>query len=225
MNISKLLLYLCLSLIAADFISACNLRFPEVPAQTEAGALTSPAKLTPSFVPATLTHTPPPSQTPTSTPAPSPTITRTTRPSLTPRPSPTPTPSTTPTAGPRDLFDLRRSLIAKHGEEDHLIFHIIVRNSQAIPSSIQILDAETGQVTDPFDLYVSPIPNLCAQEETVGWKYFKTDKIFFEDLPTDYWGRLWGASFSYLINVKQTTGQEESITLTDPPGSCVNIVE
>ncbi len=94
-----------------------------------------------------------------------------------------------------------------------------------IPSSFQILDLETGQATELFGFSVSPIPNLCAQEEVVGWKYYKTDKIFFQDLPTDYWGRLWGVSFVYLINLWQTTGQIERIVRIDPPVGCVNIVE
>jgi hypothetical protein len=225
MNIWKLILYLEISILAAALISACDLRSPAAPAQTAEEALASTVTLTPSMVPATLAHTPKPSPTPTSTPIPFPTLTLTKRPSPTPRPSRTQIPSITPTAQTQDFFDLRLSIIAKHGEKDYLIFHIIVRNSQAIPVSFQILDSETGQATNLFEFSVSPIPNLCAEEETVGWKYYTTDKIYFEDLPPDYWNRIWGGPFSYLINIEPSTAQEKSIILTDPPTSCLNIVE
>jgi hypothetical protein len=216
MNYRNLCFLLGLALLAVGLISACNLASPQTSVQTE-DTLATAELSTPSIVPVEITQTPRPSPISTSTPTPVPTHTKAKRPLL--------TTSVMPTARPQDFLDLRESFIGKHGEKDHLIFHIIVRDSQAIPSSFQILDLETGQATDPFILSVSPIPNLCALEETVGWKYYKTDKIFFEDLPLDYWERLWRSSFNYLIKIKQTTGQEESIILTEPPASCVDIVE
>ena len=152
--------------------------------------------------------------------------------------SPTPAPSLTatqasPTALPiltsttlsnsspkiHDSIRIWKSYVGLHGQEDHLIFHIVTEETSLIPKSIQILDAETGQATEVFPLQVSPFPNLCAAEPRQGKSYYRTEEVFFGDLPPDFWERLTGSSFTYLVELEQPTGEQVNIALADTPGS------
>lgn len=125
----------------------------------------------------------------------------------------------------RDSVSIRESFIGLRGQDDHLIFHVITNDTPIIPLSLQILDADTGQVTDSFPLYASPIPNLCTAEPIQGQSYYRTNEVFFENLPQNFADRLIGTSFTYLVVVKQPTGERVSIAITEPPGGCTNLVQ
>ena len=125
----------------------------------------------------------------------------------------------------QDTIGIWRSYIGLQGQEDHLIFHVVTQDSLMIPKSIQILDAETGQVTDSFLLQVSPFPNLCAAEPRRGKSYYRTEAVFFQDLPPDFWERLNGISFTYLVELEQPAGKQVTIAITDTPGGCTNLVQ
>lgn len=137
----------------------------------------------------------------------------------------TPTTLSNPSTEIRDSIRIWESYIGLHGQEDHLIFHVITTDTSLIPKSFQIVDAETGQVTDSFPLQVSPFPNLCAAEPRKGKSYYRTEEIFFKDLPPDFWARLNGTSFTYVVEVEQPTGEQVSIAITDTPGGCMSLVE
>jgi hypothetical protein len=144
--------------------------------------------------------------------------------------SPTVAPVLTPPASStspvvRDSIGIWESYIGLHGQKDHLIFHVITQDTPIIPRSIQILDRDTGQVTDSFPLEESPAPNLCAAEARKGKSYFRTAEVFFEHLPEDFWERLMGTSFTYLVEVEEPTGERVSIAIIEPPGGCTNLVE
>ena len=117
------------------------------------------------------------------------------------------------------------SYIGLHGQEDHLIFHVVTEDISLIPKSIQILDPDTGQATIVFPLQVSPFPNLCAAEPRLGKSYYRTEDVFFSDLPSDFRGRLTTTPFTYLIELEQSTGERVMVATTDRPGSCTNLVE
>lgn len=147
--------------------------------------------------------------------------------SLSPTIRPVLTPTTLSTSSPelRDSISIWRSYVGLQGQQDHLIFHVITKDASFIPRSIQILDAETGQVTNSFPLQDSPIPNLCTATSVKGQSYYRTEDVFFEDLPQDFLDRLMGTAFTYLIEMEQPTGERVSIVLTDPPGGCTNLVQ
>lgn len=155
----------------------------------------------------------------------SPTLTTTKKLSPTPQPSRSPTTLITPTVVMGDKLDFRISLVAKHGEKDYLVFHFILKFSQVVPISFQIVDSDTGWTSFSFNISESPIPNLCTQEEINGWKFYMTDKAFFQDLPEDYWDRYLQDKFVYIVSLKQTSGYQETIALARPPGHCMDIVE
>ena len=125
----------------------------------------------------------------------------------------------------QDSISIWRSYIGLQGQEDHLIFHVVVEDTLLIPKSIQILDAETGQVTNLFPLRDSPFPNLCTAEPRQGKSYYRTEDVFFEDLPPDFWERLSGTSFTYLVELEQPMGEQVNIAITDTPGGCTNLVQ
>lgn len=140
-------------------------------------------------------------------------------------PSLTPTILSTPSLDLRDFVTIRESYIGLHDQKEHLIFHVITKSASFIPKSIQILDLDTGKVTDTFVLLLSPAPNLCTVQGIEGWSYYATDKVFFEELPQNYESRLMGTSFTYLVEVEQLTGERMSIAITDLPGDCTNLVQ
>ena len=118
-----------------------------------------------------------------------------------------------------------QSYIGVHGQKDHLIFHVVTKNTSIIPRSIQIIDPDTGQVTNSVPLEISPIPNLCTAQPIKGRSYFRTAEVFFEDLPQDFRDRLMGTSFTYLVEIEGATGERMSIAIIEPPGGCMNLVE
>lgn len=125
----------------------------------------------------------------------------------------------------QDSISIWKSFIGLRGQDDHLIFHVVINDTSAIPLSLQILDADTGQVTDSFPLYASPIPNLCTAKPIQGRSYYRTNEVFFENLPKNFEDRLMGTSFTYLVVVEQPTGKRVSIAITEPPGGCTNLVQ
>jgi hypothetical protein len=137
------------------------------------------------------------------------------------------TPTLMPASSPhvQDSISIWRSYIGLQGQKDHLIFHVVTENISSIPLSIQILDPDTGQVTNSFPLEVSTIPNLCTAQPIKGKSYFRTAEVFFEDLPQDFWERLMGTSFTYFIEIEEPTGEKQSIAIIEPPGGCTNLVQ
>lgn len=133
--------------------------------------------------------------------------------------------SSAPSTEMQDAIGIWESYIGLHGQKDHLVFHVITKNASFIPRSIQILDNDSGRVTASFPLQVSPIPNLCTAKPIQGRSYYRTDKVFFENLPQDFESRLMGDSFTYLVVVEQPTGEQASIAITEPPGNCTNLVQ
>ena len=144
-----------------------------------------------------------------------------------PAPSPTGTATAMLASSPevQDSIGIWQSYIGVHGQKDHLIFHVVTKNTSAIPRSIQIIDTDTGQVTNLFPLEISPIPNLCTAQPINGKSYFRTAEVFFEDLPQDFRERLMGTSFTYLVEIEEPIGERVSISITEPPSSCMNLVE
>jgi len=172
-------------------------------------------------VPSRLEVTPSPQV---SSPTPSPSLTST-QASPTVLPTLTPTIESEPSPESQDSITIWESYIGLRGQEDHLIFHVITEATSLIPKSLQIVDSETGQATDAFPLQVSPFPNLCAAEPRKGKSYYRTQEVYFSDLPPDFWERLSGNAFTYLIELEQPSGEQVNIALTDEPASCTNLVE
>lgn len=213
MNIWKPFLYLCLSFLAVTLISACNLRSAEAPAQTQEKALTATVSHIPSLTPPAFSRTPTLAPTPTKTSISSPAD-----------PS-TPKPSSTSPPTAKDSITLFLSFIGLHGVGDKIFFHVIVLDDDFEPKSIGILDVENGQVTGPFNLTESLKTHYCSHLERAGWKFYETEGVFLEDLPTDYWGRLMGDLFFYQIVIDQSLGMLETVELTEPPGMCTSIAQ
>lgn len=145
--------------------------------------------------------------------------------------SSTPSPTSTLTAIPmpspevRDPISIWKSYIGVQGQKDHLIFYVVTENTSMRPLSIRILDPDTGQATNSFPLTTSSIPNLCTAQSIKGKSYFQTTEVFFEDLPQDFWERLMSATFTYLVELEEGTGERLSIAIIEPPGNCMNLVQ
>jgi len=159
-----------------------------------------------------------------SSPAPSPSF-PSTQPSPTVLPTFTPAVASIPSPEIQNSIGIWKSYIGVRGQEDHLIFHVVVEDTSLIPVSIQILDPETGQDTAVFPLQVSPFPNLCAAEPRPGKSYYRTEDVYLSDLPPDFWERLTRTAFTYLIEFGSSTAEQVNVAITESPGSCTNLVE
>lgn len=157
-----------------------------------------------------------------SSPTPSPNLTSI-QPSPTVFPTVTPTTASIPSPEIQDSIGIWKSYIGVRGQEDHLIFHMVIEDTSLTPMSIQILDPETGQATDIFPLQVSPFPNLCAAGPRLGKSYYRIEEVYYSDLPPDFWGPT--TPFTYLIVLEQSTSEQINVAITERPGSCTNLVE